>query len=245
VHATPLDVTHLYDDLAGQGYEYGPAFRAVTAAWHAGDTTWVELTGPEQANQFTVHPALLDAALHLAGLADLAIPFTLTGVRLATTAATRLLVRLTRLGDDTHSVLIADGDGRTVASIDAVLLRPGTGAGPDGLYRTDWVPAPRPAAEPTRGRVVPIPRGLTPRAATALALDAVRGSDERVVVVTTGAVAVTPDEDVDPAAAAVWGLMRTAITEFPGRCAVADVDDPAAVATALATGSGRPNRRAP
>ncbi|MGW1054735.1 type I polyketide synthase, partial [Streptomyces sp. NPDC002521] len=49
-------------------------------------------------------------------------------------------------------------------------------------------------------------------------------TDARLVVVTRGAVAVTPDEESDPALAALWGLVRSARTENPGRFALADLD---------------------
>ncbi|MFJ2941364.1 type I polyketide synthase [Streptomyces sp. NPDC087310] len=45
----------------------------------------------------------------------------------------------------------------------------------------------------------------------------------RLVVLTRGAVAVA-DEDVDPAQAPVWGLLRSAQAEFPGRFVLADLD---------------------
>ncbi|WP_051021576.1 type I polyketide synthase [Nocardia araoensis] len=61
---------------------------------------------------------------------------------------------------------------------------------------------------------------------------------DRVVVVTHGAVAVTPTAPVDLAGAAVWGLLRSAQHEHPGRIVLVDVDDRSeyrrAVATALA-----------
>ncbi|WP_189712103.1 type I polyketide synthase, partial [Streptomyces phaeofaciens] len=53
-----------------------------------------------------------------------------------------------------------------------------------------------------------------------------RFADGRLVLVTRGAVAVRDGEDVsDLAAAAVWGLVRSAQSEHPGRLVVADVDD--------------------
>ncbi|PAU50540.1 SDR family NAD(P)-dependent oxidoreductase, partial [Streptomyces albireticuli] len=63
----------------------------------------------------------------------------------------------------------------------------------------------------------------------------------RLVVATRGAVAVRGDADVtDPAAAAVWGLLRSAQAEEPGRFVLVDLDDdPASVRAlpaALATG---------
>ncbi|MFF5422390.1 SpnB-like Rossmann fold domain-containing protein, partial [Streptomyces misionensis] len=48
----------------------------------------------------------------------------------------------------------------------------------------------------------------------------------RLTVVTRGAVTTDPDEGpADPAYAPVWGLLRTAQTENPGRFALIDMDD--------------------
>ncbi|MGV9856369.1 SDR family NAD(P)-dependent oxidoreductase, partial [Streptomyces sp. NPDC003442] len=54
----------------------------------------------------------------------------------------------------------------------------------------------------------------------------------RMVVLTTGAVAVDPGEPVDPAIAAVWGLIGTAQSENTGRILLLDVDnEPSSYAT--------------
>jgi NAD(P)-dependent dehydrogenase (short-subunit alcohol dehydrogenase family) len=63
----------------------------------------------------------------------------------------------------------------------------------------------------------------------------------RLVLVTRGAVAVhDPGELTDPAAAAVWGLVRSAQSENPGRIVLADLDaapaSRAALSAAVATG---------
>ncbi|MFD5321592.1 SDR family NAD(P)-dependent oxidoreductase [Streptomyces sp. NPDC127098] len=61
----------------------------------------------------------------------------------------------------------------------------------------------------------------------------------RLVVVTSGAVPVTPDEDIDPTQAAVRGLVRSAQSEHPDRLLLVDTDDPGdprTVLAALATG---------
>ncbi|SCL73313.1 type I polyketide synthase [Micromonospora peucetia] len=56
----------------------------------------------------------------------------------------------------------------------------------------------------------------------------------RLVVLTSGAVAVADDADVvDLAGAAVWGLLRSAQAEHPGRFLVVDVDDRESSASAL------------
>ncbi|MEW1640267.1 type I polyketide synthase, partial [Streptomyces sp. NPDC093801] len=73
-----------------------------------------------------------------------------------------------------------------------------------------------------------------------------RCTDARLLLVTRGAVATDPAEDADPAQAAVWGLVRSAQSENPGRFLLVDTDtdtgagtadpDPALLAAAAATG---------
>ncbi|TXS58205.1 SDR family NAD(P)-dependent oxidoreductase, partial [Streptomyces sp. t39] len=68
-----------------------------------------------------------------------------------------------------------------------------------------------------------------------------RFAEARLVFVTRGAVATEADADVtDPGHAAVWGLVRSAQSENPGRFTLLDLDDHpgslSAVAAALATG---------
>ncbi|MFE2111555.1 SDR family NAD(P)-dependent oxidoreductase, partial [Kitasatospora sp. NPDC059463] len=72
-------------------------------------------------------------------------------------------------------------------------------------------------------------------------LDDERLADTRLAVVTRRAVTATADDAApDPAAAAVWGLLRSAQSEQPDRFQLADLDDDpasaAALPAALATG---------
>nr|WLE93515.1 PKS T1(KS-AT-DH-KR-KS-AT-KR) [Streptomyces sp.] len=70
-----------------------------------------------------------------------------------------------------------------------------------------------------------------------------RFADSRLVLVTRGAVAADPDEDVpDLAAAAVWGLVRSAQAEHPGRFVLLDLDrsDASLQAVPAALDSGEP-----
>ncbi|AUA15909.1 Phenolphthiocerol synthesis polyketide synthase type I Pks15/1 [Streptomyces malaysiensis subsp. malaysiensis] len=57
----------------------------------------------------------------------------------------------------------------------------------------------------------------------------------RLVVLTTGAVAVDPGEPVDPAIAAVWGLVGTAQSENTGRILLMDIDNEPSSYAALST----------
>ena len=64
--------------------------------------------------------------------------------------------------------------------------------------------------------------------------------DARLVVLTRGAIAVDSSEDVtDLGQAAVWGLLRSAQTENPGRILLVDVDDWASADVAVAEMAGR------
>ena len=73
--AEAVQVDDLYDRLTERGFEYGPAFQGLQAAWRRGDELFAEVALSEeqrdQASCFGVHPALLDAAFH-AGLSSLA-----------------------------------------------------------------------------------------------------------------------------------------------------------------------------
>ncbi|MFE9680739.1 type I polyketide synthase [Streptomyces sp. NPDC006285] len=65
-----------------------------------------------------------------------------------------------------------------------------------------------------------------------------KDTSSRLVIVTEGAVSTDADSggsDTDPAAAAVWGLIRTAQSEHPDRFALVDLDgSPASAETAVA-----------
>jgi NADP-dependent 3-hydroxy acid dehydrogenase YdfG/acyl carrier protein len=66
-----------------------------------------------------------------------------------------------------------------------------------------------------------------------------RPQDERLVVLTTGAVSVA-GEAPDPAGAAVWGLLRAAQTENPDRSVLVDADSPDADAARVPLAAGEP-----
>ncbi|MFJ2211186.1 SDR family NAD(P)-dependent oxidoreductase [Streptomyces sp. NPDC087864] len=93
-----------------------------------------------------------------------------------------------------------------------------------------------------------VPDADSVRAVTCRALDTLQRwladeacADSRLVVVTSGAVGGAPGEPVDAGAAAVWGLVRSAQAENPGRIVLLDVAPGAGptvplLAGALATG---------
>ncbi|MDO0924395.1 SDR family NAD(P)-dependent oxidoreductase [Streptomyces sp. TG1A-8] len=302
-HADAVPLEGFYAALAARGYQYGPAFQGLRAVWRQGDAWYAEVVLPEDqhrdAARFGLHPALLDAALHaqLAGVTGdggeggAGLPFSFGGVTLHAVGASELRVRMEPSASTGGGVAlrVADGTGRPVATVDALVSRAvpagalTTAPAADGaLYAVRWSPAAAgpddrspggdpagPGAEgwflgggdPTGllpawprlgaadGAAAPtavlLPCACAPgEDATAVAtraLDAVRAllADERVgaaplVVVTRGAVAAGDGEDVaDLAAAAVWGLVRSAQTENPGRLVLVDLDGTGASLAAL------------
>ncbi|MEV0623695.1 SDR family NAD(P)-dependent oxidoreductase [Nonomuraea sp. NPDC050404] len=160
--ASAIELDGLYDDPAA----YGPAFRGVRAAWERDGEIFAEVTLPEQAGDagaFGVHPALLDAALHVAPFAGLddagggLEPYSWSEVFLHAEGASALRVRVTRADGDAVSLVAVDATGAPVVSARSVALRPvaaddpamsdGRGAGWESLFRVEWAaPARTPQA---------------------------------------------------------------------------------------------------
>ena len=151
VGATAVDLDGVYESLAARGYEYGPVFRGLRAAWRRGEEVFAEVALPEgeSVEAFGVHPALFDAALQattlesLAGSDEVELPFAFTGVSLFATGAAALRVRVTPDGDGV-GLLLADTEGVPVAVIGSLVSRPlpagGLRAADPGLLRLEWTP---------------------------------------------------------------------------------------------------------
>ncbi|ONF70694.1 beta-ketoacyl synthase, partial [Amycolatopsis keratiniphila subsp. keratiniphila] len=240
--AERVGVEALYDELADAGLEYGPAFQGLRAAWRRENEVFAEIDLPEaqtgDAPAFGLHPALLDGALHGIALGvlpedgdGLRLPFAFSGVRLWSRGATALRVRL-RPAADGVALTVADAEGLPVADVDGLLLRPvsvsGLGGYRESLFGLDWVPAG--ATEPHDATVWHCESGEL-RTVLGAALERVRTwldepGDGPLVVATRGGIAT---ERPDPVTAAVWGLVRSAQSEHPGRFVLVDGDVPAAL----------------
>jgi acyl transferase domain-containing protein/NADPH:quinone reductase-like Zn-dependent oxidoreductase/acyl carrier protein len=196
------------------------------------------------------------------------LPFEWQGISLDAVGATRLRARITLAGDDTVAVTFMDGCGALVGRIDSLTLRGVSPSrllmstvADDGLYGLDWV-----TLAPSNGSaggvatdnitVLRCPTTIADSAAVAdgtrrtlaQVLDRVQNwllsdchdDDARLVVLTRGAIAVDSSENVtDLAQAAVWGLLRSAQSENPGRISLVDVDDWAGADVAIAEAAGR------
>ncbi|MEJ2870703.1 SDR family NAD(P)-dependent oxidoreductase [Actinomycetospora sp. OC33-EN08] len=200
-----------------------------------------------------VHPALLDAVLHGVGLDVLddagRLPFSWTGVTVHAPGRTALRARITRVADDAVRLDLADADGVPVATVEGLVLRAVAADRPRSLHAVDWLPAPtvptppaplglvgddvfglglpdHPGDRSTAVVTVDVPDDellTAAHRAAARALETVTTAPgERLVVVTRGAVdaGTTPR----PAVAPVWGLVRAAQSENPGRIVLVDLD---------------------
>jgi acyl transferase domain-containing protein/NAD(P)-dependent dehydrogenase (short-subunit alcohol dehydrogenase family) len=170
--AEAVEIDDLYGRLAEQGYDYGPAFQGVRAVWRRGPDLFAEVSLAQaqqpQAGRFAIHPALLDAALHAVCLGQAGgggngdgddgelrrdedprgprLPFAWREVSLQAPGASCVRVSLSPAGDDAVSVLIADEDGRLVASVGSLALREisskqlqgGQGGDRDSLFCLAW-----------------------------------------------------------------------------------------------------------
>ncbi|WP_159056404.1 type I polyketide synthase, partial [Streptomyces sp. DSM 15324] len=164
--AEELPVDDTYDRLAAAGFDYGPVFQGLRAAWRLDGDVYAEIALPEQAHadahRYGLHPALLDAALHATAFLPLddsapgRLPFSWRDVTPHATGATAVRVRLALSGEDTVALDVADVTGRPVASIGSLTLReidperlrarPDRGAG--DLFRLDWQPQPATSGRP-------------------------------------------------------------------------------------------------
>ncbi|MDI5942776.1 polyketide synthase dehydratase domain-containing protein, partial [Micromonospora sp. DH15] len=177
--ATALDVAALYDALDEHGYQYGPSFRQVQAAWRAGDDLFAEVAVPAEllaeGSRFVFHPALLDAALHplvatgLLGEDDgrILLPFGWTGFTVTglpgdagVAERVRVRVRLVPAASGGVDLTVTDDTGTLVLATGSLTLRP---VATDRLlparqmrhlYRVDWEPLPTGVPESARWAVL-------------------------------------------------------------------------------------------
>ncbi|WP_431047767.1 SDR family NAD(P)-dependent oxidoreductase [Streptomyces sp. P1-3] len=161
--AEKIETDGLYEGLAGAGFDYGPVFQGLTAAWRRGDEVYAEVRLPDDAaadaKTFGLHPALLDAALHALGLTAAAeqgadgggrLPFSWSGVSLHAVGAAALRVRLSATGNGNARLDLADVAGAPVATVESLALRTvapeqlgaARGGASDALFRVEWTAVP-------------------------------------------------------------------------------------------------------
>jgi NADPH:quinone reductase-like Zn-dependent oxidoreductase/NADP-dependent 3-hydroxy acid dehydrogenase YdfG/acyl carrier protein len=267
VGADAVDVTGAYDGLAGRGYGYGPAFQGLRAVWRRGSETFAEVELPQQAGvstgDFGIHPVVLDAALHALGVAgegiEAALPFSWQGVSLHAAGASRVRVRLAQVGAGAVSVELADSSGLPVLSVRELVTRAVSAdqltaavsarSGSGELLDVVWSPVALPGND-----IGPDVTVWEPPAAASSALTSVHTGTHQALgvlqswltgeasgvlaVLTRGAVGLAGEGVADLAGAAVWGLVRSAQAEHPGRVVLVDTDG--SLDAAAVIGCGEP-----
>jgi acyl transferase domain-containing protein/thioesterase domain-containing protein/acyl carrier protein len=193
-----------YAGMRGEGLGYGPLYQRVARVHLAPSEALGELTAPD-ADGFAVHPALLDGCLQVFGAASLTVgrqgtylPVAVARyqVHAAIPAGTSLLAHAVLETADSDGlagrVVLADGDGRALVSLDGVHFR-----------RADAAALGR--AELCLGRLrwQPIAAGAAPRPTVVGWDEVVRRPDE---VGDDGLVLV--DVGLDDALAAIQRLAR-------------------------------------
>ncbi|MFJ7338571.1 SDR family NAD(P)-dependent oxidoreductase [Streptomyces sp. NPDC101116] len=287
--AVAIDVDTTYEHLTHAQLPYGPAFQGLRAAWRLEDDIYAEVALPETATTdgFSLHPALLDAALHALPLTpheQARTTSTWNHVTLHATGATTLRVKLSTTNG---TLTAADDTGTPVLTAQTITWRHTTpdeltaGHHPfhDSLFHVQWPQLPLPPANPGASimsavvgadpaelaelaqaesvpAVVFVPLTATAtagpseadvagtvRATAHRVLELLQGwlaesrfADSRLVFVTRGAVATGADDGVeDLVHAPVWGLVRSAQAENPGRFALIDLEATDAAGAELLT----------
>ncbi|MGO8963784.1 MAG: SDR family NAD(P)-dependent oxidoreductase [Mycobacterium sp.] len=202
---------------------------------------------------FGIHPVLLDASLHALGVADeqapTVLPFSWQGVSLHAAGASRVRVRIAPVGVGAVSVELADPAGLPVLSVRELVVRPVSAeqllaaAAPrtcgGGLLEVAWSPVSLGSngIDDTAGGGAVVWElgsdggGVVRSVHTATTevlgvLQSWLAGDESgvLVVLTHGAVALRGEDVTNLAGAAVWGLVRSAQAEHPGRVVLIDSD---------------------
>jgi acyl transferase domain-containing protein/acyl carrier protein len=207
-----------------------------------------------EAARFALHPALLQFALQLGALCTpdpgpgaVELLATCEEASLPASPATKLRVSAAPNPEGGFSLDIDDVDGAplarfeglTTAGVEFGRLR-SEGSGGLRLLGLDWIEPPgAPASDgvPPPDVVVSectVPAGDVPAAAldaTAATLGLLQEwiadegrAESHLVLVTRGAVTAAQGDPVDPAAAALWGLVASAQAELPDRFSLIDVE---------------------
>ncbi|WP_284574475.1 type I polyketide synthase [Streptomyces sp. 2P-4] len=223
---------------------------AVVTDAHGAEAEFV-LSGEvaREADRFGLHPALLAEVVRAAAEGRELVPVAWRGVSLHAAGASAVRARIGRTAEDCVSLVLVDAEGAPVLSVaelrlGALAMPVETVPGRDGLLRLEWTPADLSggsAVDDAALTVFSVESGVSPEAvhaACARALAAVQellaGPDgSRLAFVTRGAVS-----GADLAGAAVWGLVRAAESENPGRFLLVDVDDDSELSLAQVLAAG-------
>nr|WP_281188598.1 type I polyketide synthase [Micromonospora nigra] len=243
---------------------------ATTTCPPAGAGVEISLDGAalRDADRYGMHPALLDKAIRTV-ITDDMVPSVWTGVTLLASGATALHVRPGGTSERGTGLTLTDATGQAVMTIDAVLGVPVSpeqagisGALPhDALFRVEWTEVSLPVVDRVVD-IVPVATGedvaaLATAAPDVLLYEAVTGDPRASVnaalallqawlaepALADTRLAVVTGDCAELDAAAVWGLVRSAQSEHPGRILLTDLDEASRSALPAVLLSGEPQLR--
>jgi mycoketide-CoA synthase len=195
------------------------------------------------------------------------VPFSWQHVSLHAAGASAVRARIVPVGQSAVSIELADGLGLPVLSVASMVARPVSdrqllaavsNTGPDRLFEVVWSAQPPAEADavdpaptavifesaPAVGDVVTDVYAATSAVLPVLRSWLARDGAGTLVVATRGAMGLPGEDVTDLAGAAVWGLVRSAQTEHPGRIVLVDMGAGAAPldgqATAAILAAGEP-----
>ncbi len=165
----PLGVDDVYAHLEGVGYDYGPSFTGIRAAWRRDGMLFAEVSlegeHGDEAARFGLHPALFDAVVHGGALVSTdgegsgRMLFSWGGVRRHRSGTRSLRVRVSAARESAWTIAAVDEFGAPVVSVDALAYRPveldqlmlGRRSGPTRCTGSSGTmpPSPAPTAGPT------------------------------------------------------------------------------------------------
>ncbi|MGV0771746.1 SDR family NAD(P)-dependent oxidoreductase [Mycobacterium syngnathidarum] len=129
-----VEAATIYASLTEIGYDYGPAFAGLQAAWRQDQHLYAKAQIPAdlETTGYLIHPALLDAGMHCLALLDngddpdaVRLPFVFTGVTAAPRGGLQdLRIHIAITGKDTISATYVDHTGTPVLTIEKLSLRP-------------------------------------------------------------------------------------------------------------------------
>ncbi|NUS42409.1 MAG: SDR family NAD(P)-dependent oxidoreductase [Mycobacteriaceae bacterium] len=216
VHPALLDAA-LHAISVGGLAEPGPGEVVVPYSWDgvtvsAGGATSVRVRLSAEAGQASLQVGLTLTDSHGEAVADVAAvtlrPLAASAVRASGAAGAAALHRLH--WKSATNTAVSQGIWDVSSGLEAVVVNSAETA----VLRFDGALADGALADGVRARVM----------GAAEQLREVLAAHDRVAVVTRQAVAATAGDAVDLAAAAVWGLVRSAGSENPGRIVAVDVD---------------------
>ncbi len=191
------------------------------------------------------------------------LPFSWSGVSLHAEGPEELRAQISTRGEGELSLALAETSGVPLGSVRSLALRPFDPAGAMAqragrgteLLELDWKSVElggEGAADAELLRIEIAGEGAAAaRQATEQALETIQSwladtdpEEASLTLLTQGAMSVAEGESPDPAAAALWGLVRSAQSEHPGAFALIDSDgseaSEAALQAALALGAEEP-----